>query len=117
MRILKPINILIISLLLTLSSYAWSMDLSAAMAQLSTVKSQGLVGEQQNGYLGVVKNQNNAQSVVQLINQARNEQYQKMAQTHNVNLSEIEALAGKKAIEKTPSGQYINIDGKWMKKP
>lgn len=117
MKILKPVNLFIISLLLTLSSYAWSMDLSTAMSKLSTVKNQGLVGEQQDGYLGVVKNQNDAQSVVQLINQARNEQYQKMAKTHNVNLSEIEALAGKKAIEKTSSGHYIKIDGKWMKKP
>ncbi|WP_029407799.1 YdbL family protein [Thiomicrorhabdus sp. Milos-T2] len=117
MHFLKPIHILLVTLLLSFSSPTWAMNLSTAMSQLSSVKQQGLVGEQPDGYLGVIKNQNNAQNVTQLINQARKQQYNKLAKTHNISLSEIEALAGKKAIEKTPSGLYIKINGKWMKKP
>lgn len=117
MQYLKPIHILLVALLLSFSSQSWAMNLSTAMSQLSSVKQQGLVGEKQDGYLGVIKNQNNAKNVAQLINQARNQQYKKLAKTHNVSLSEIETLAGKKAIEKTPSGLYIKINGKWMKKP
>lgn len=113
----KSTQVLMLSILLAFSANVWSMDLSAAMSQLGSAKSQGLVGEQPNGYLGVIKNQNNAQEVVKLINQARKEQYQKLAQNHNVPLNEIEVLAGKKAIQKTPSGLYIQIDGKWIKKP
>ena len=116
MTLLKPLQILFISLFLALSSNVWAMDLSSAMSKLSTVKSQGLVGEQTDGYLGVVKKQNDVQKITQLINQARKEQYQKMAQNHKVSLQEIEALAGKKAIEKTAPGLYIKIDGKWLKK-
>ena len=116
MTLLKPLQILFISLFLAFSSNGWAMDLSSAMSKLSTVKNQGLVGEQTDGYLGVVKNQNDAQTIAQLINQARKEQYQKMAQNHKVPLQEIEALAGKKAIEKTAPGLYIKIDGKWLKK-
>lgn len=117
MTLLKSTQILFLSFLLALSSNAWSMDLSAAMNQLGSAKSQGLVGEQPNGYLGVIKNQNNAQDIVQLINKARNQQYQKLSQSHKVPLSEIEALAGNKAIQKTPSGLYIQMNGKWVKKP
>lgn len=116
MILLKPLQILFIALFLTLSSNIWAMDLSSAMSKLSTVKSQGLVGEQTDGYLGVVKNQNDAQTIAQLINQARKEQYQKMALNHKVSLQEIEALAGKKAIQKTPPGLYIKIEGKWLQK-
>ena len=117
MTFYKSTQILLLSFLLALSSNVWSMNLSTAMNQLGSAKSQGLVGEQTNGYLGVVKNQNNAQDIVQLINNARKEQYQKLAQSHKVPLSEIELLAGKKAIEKTPSGLFIQINGQWIKKP
>ena len=30
--------------------------------------------------------------------------------------SDVEAIAGKKAIEKTPSGQIIQLNGSWVKK-
>jgi uncharacterized protein YdbL (DUF1318 family) len=117
MTILKPLKLIIFSLLLTLSANVWAMSLSDAMSQLSSVKSQGLVGEQPNGYLGVIKDKNGAKEIVELINQARNAQYQKMTQTHNLSLQEIEVLAGKKAITKTAHGNYIKIDSKWIKKP
>ncbi|MDX1353522.1 MAG: YdbL family protein [Thiomicrorhabdus sp.] len=113
----KSIHILLISLLLTFSANVWAMDLSSAMAQLSSAKSQGLIGEQPNGYLGVVKNQGNAQEIAKLINQARKQEYLKLAETHKVPVNEIELLAGKKAIEKTASGLYIQLNGKWLKKP
>lgn len=117
MRQLLAAKILLLSILLAFSASAWSMNLSTAMNQLGTAKSQGLVGEKTNGYLGVIKNQNNAQNIADLINQARKEQYIKLSGTHKVPLQEIEAMAGKKAIEKTPSGLYIQINGNWVKKP
>lgn len=117
MRQLLAAKILLLSILLAFSASAWSMNLSTAMNQLGTAKSQGLVGEKPNGYLGVIKNQNNAQNIADLINQARKEQYIKLSGTHKVPLQEIEAMAGKKAIEKTPSGLYIQINGNWVKKP
>lgn len=117
MKNFKPFRLLLISLLLSFSSSVFAMSLSDAMSQLSSAKQQGLVGEQTNGYLGVVKNQNNATTIVNLINNARKQQYQKMAASHKVKLNEIEALAGKKAIQKTAAGLYIKVDGRWMKKP
>ena len=112
-KILQPFFFMV---MLAISVNAYAMTLQQAMGQLGSYKSQGLVGEQPNGYLGTVKNQNNADDLVKLINQARLAQYQKMANNNQVSVSDIQALAGQKAIQKTPSGYYIQINGQWIKK-
>ncbi|MBF6058076.1 MULTISPECIES: YdbL family protein [Thiomicrorhabdus] len=116
MKKFKLLSVLIASLLLAMSQNAFAMSLSEAMSKLGQTKQEGLVGEQPDGYLGVVKNKNDAKNIVSLINKARKEQYQKMAKEHKLKLSDVEALAGKKAIQKTSSGHYIKVDGKWVKK-
>jgi len=116
MKNVKLLPLLLATLLFSLSQNALAMNLSEAMSKLGPSKSQGLIGEQPDGYLGVVKNKNDAQSIVNLINRARKAQYQKMAKANNLSLSEVEALAGKKAIQKTDSGKYIKVGGKWVKK-
>lgn len=93
-----------------------AMDLNSAMSQLSEVKSLGYLGEQPNGYLGVVKAENNAPEIARLINDARRAEYQRLAKDNNIQLPDVETMAGKKALEKTPTGQYIQINGKWLKK-
>ncbi len=99
-----------------LATSAWALDLNSAMSSLPQAKASGLLGEQPNGYLGVVNNQNNAGQIASLINQARKAEYQRLAKDNNLQLPDVEAMAGKKALEKTPSGQYIMINGRWMKK-
>ncbi|MWN91067.1 DUF1318 domain-containing protein [Gilliamella sp. Pra-s65] len=107
----------IIALLSTVLSFsAFALNLEQAMGSLSQAKAQGIVGEQADGYLGVVKNEGNATEIAQLINQARKEQYQKVSVESNVPLSEVEKKAGIKAQEKTPTGQYIKRQGQWLKK-
>ncbi len=116
MTLKKTLQPLLFILMFALSVSAYAMTLQQAMGQLGTYKSQGLVGEQPNGYLGVVQNQNDAAQLVQLINTARKSQYQSMANTNKIDLAEIETLAGKKAIEKTQAGHYIQLNGRWLKK-
>lgn len=103
-------------LMFAFAANAYAMSLQQAMGQLGSYKSQGLVGEQPNGYLGVVTNQNEASQLVQLINDARKAQYQKMANANEIAIQDIETLAGKKALEKTQAGHYIEINGRWVKK-
>lgn len=91
------------------SSPAWAIGLDAA-------KSQGLVGEQANGYLGVVKSGAGVDALVQDINTKRKAEYQAIAKRNNTTLGAVEALAGKKAIERTPAGQYVRTNGGWVKK-
>lgn len=94
------------------STPAWSITLDQA-------KSQGLVGEQTNGYLGVVVANAPAdvKALVADINQKRKSEYQSIAQRNNTGVDAVEALAGKKAIDRTPSGQYVRLpSGQWVKK-
>ncbi|MBV6271789.1 DUF1318 domain-containing protein [Alcaligenaceae bacterium CGII-47] len=98
------------------STTVLAMDLNDAMSNLSQAKATGLLGEQPNGYLGVVSQQGNAAEIARLINDARRVEYQKLAKENNIQLGDVETMAGKKALEKTPSGQYIQLNNKWLKK-
>lgn len=46
----------------------------------------------------------------------RRAEYQKVANSSGASLADVEAMAGKKAMEKTPAGQYVQVGGKWVKK-
>jgi len=107
---------LLFILILGASLNAQAMTLQQAMEKLSSYKEQGFVGEKTNGFLGVVIPQKGAKEIVQLINKARFEQYQKMANENNYSVQEIEDLAGKKSIQKTRPGHYIEVNGQWVKK-
>ena len=98
------------------SSTVFAMDLNDAMSHLGPAKAAGLLGEQPNGYLGVVKAQGNAAEIARLINEARRTEYQRLAKNNNIQLADVETMAGKKALEKTPAGQYIQLNGKWLTK-
>lgn len=103
-------------LLLSLSLPALAMNLNEAMSALGDAKASGQLGEMPNGYLGVVKAAGQADEIARLINQARRTEYQKLAEQNGIKLSDVEAIAGKKAIEKTPAGQYIQLQGQWRRK-
>lgn len=105
----------VLVLLVTLPVMA--MNLQQAMGSLGDAKAQGLVGEQPNGYLGVVSAGGDAAEIVQLINEARRAEYQRLAKENGLALKDVEAMAGQKAIERTSSNHFIQINGKWAKKP
>jgi uncharacterized protein YdbL (DUF1318 family) len=111
------VRLVLSSLLFAFCLPVLAMNLQQAMAELGSVKQQGLVGEQSNGYLGIVKNESNASEIVQQINQARRAEYKKMAATNGISMEEVEALAGNKAMERTLPGNYMQANGKWVKKP
>jgi len=110
----KSLFVLALSLVLALP--AWAMNLGEAMSALGAAKASGQLGEQPNGYLGVVQSGGQASEIAGLINAARKAEYQKLAQQNGIALGDVETLAGKKALEKTPSGQYIMVNGRWVKK-
>ncbi|GGY61802.1 hypothetical protein GCM10011613_01550 [Cellvibrio zantedeschiae] len=117
MKIFKLIKPVLCAALLVISLPLMAMTLQQAMSSLGDVKAQGLVGEKPDGYLGVVTNSGNADEIVKLINEARLAQYQRLAKDNNIALADVQAMAGQKAIEKTQSGQYIQVNQKWAKKP
>ena len=102
---------------LTLILFGLLLICQPAMAlDLHSAKAQGLVGETTTGYLAAVKNTPEVQKLVNDINAKRKHHYQQIAKRNNTPLNAVEQLAGKKAIEKTPPGQFININGSWRKK-
>ena len=103
-------------LVLCLALPAFSMGLEEAKSQLDAAKKQGLVGETPTGYLEVVRADANARGIVDAINEARREEYARIAEKHDIPVTQVETVAGKKALEKTPAGQYILVDDEWVKK-
>lgn len=103
-------------LALCLALPAVAMELDEAKSQLDAAKQQGLVGETPTGYLEVVKAGGNARGIVEAINKARRDEYARIAEKHDIPVTQVETVAGQKALEKTPAGQYILKDGEWVKK-
>ncbi len=90
----------------------------ASALELNEAKQQGLVGEQRDGLLGAVNTQRaDVRELVELINARRVVAYQKIAQKNGTDLGVVQSLAGKKAIEKTPSGQYVRPGQSWQQVP
>ncbi|MDH3948939.1 MAG: YdbL family protein [Gammaproteobacteria bacterium] len=105
------------ALIVILAGLGWSAPGWAI--SLQDAKAQGLVGEQPNGYLGLVKSTAGADVIAMMnnINAQRKKEYQAIARRNNTELNVVEALAGKKAIEMTPSGQYVKLpSGQWVKR-
>jgi uncharacterized protein YdbL (DUF1318 family) len=93
------------------------LSLNAFAISLQDAKSQGLVGEQPNGYLGIVQNDPQANSVAKEVNAKRKNHYEKIARKNDITVNEVAKLAAKKAMKATKNGQYIkDSNGKWVKK-
>ena len=114
MKRLLQISALVLAFGASMSVFAMGLD--EAKQQLDTVKQQGLVGETPTGYLDVVSAGGQARELVEAINTARRDEYKRIAEKHDIPVAQVETVAGKKAIEKTPEGQYIQVNGNWVKK-
>lgn len=105
---------LLLALMIALPAAA--MTLNEAMSALGDAKASGLLGEKPDGYLGVVRSSQNAEDIASQINQARRAEYHRVAKQNGISVSDVEAIAGKKAIERTPKGQFIQLNGQWLQK-
>ena len=86
---------------------------------LEEAKTQGVVGEQPNGYLGVVQSGASAdvQALVNDVNQKRRHMYEDIARRNSTKLDAVEMLAGKTAIDNTGPGNFVRSpSGQWVKK-
>lgn len=90
----------------------------AVAADLQSAKSDGLVGEQLNGYLGIVDAgaSGDVRALVNEVNAKRKAKYESIASQNSTSLETVELLAGKKAVEKTQAGNYIQTATGWKKK-
>ena len=91
----------------------------AAAMDLQQAKIAGLVGEQQNGYLGLVASHAPAdvKQLIKQVNTARRQKYQGIATKNKLTMKQVEALAGGKATKKPRAGHFIQTaNGQWVKK-
>lgn len=108
-HILCIITLILVSILSITPAFALSLE---------EAKSNGLVGEQTNGYLGTVP-PNPPHEVISLvndINQKRQQAYKEIAEKNKTDLQKVEILAAEKAINRTSPGNYIQVNGQWVKK-
>jgi uncharacterized protein YdbL (DUF1318 family) len=87
-------------------------------ADIDQAKRQGLVGERADGYVGLVDESAPAEvrRLVADINAKRKAEYQRIAQENDLEMAQVQALAGRKAIEKTQPGGWILVNGGWQQK-
>ena len=84
---------------------------------LGEAKAKGLVGETPSGYLAAVNSSSESVALVADVNSKRKQEYAKIAEHNGTPVGVVESLAGKKAIQITPPGQFVqNESGKWVKK-
>jgi uncharacterized protein YdbL (DUF1318 family) len=103
-------------LALLISMMAVSIAVASTLAQ---PKADGLIGEQANGYLGLVKKDVPAdiKNLVDKTNAKRKTGYQKIARKQGTTLSEVEKVGGNTAFQKTLKGNYYrDASGTWRKK-
>lgn len=100
----------LLSALILCATPALALDLTEA-------KSKGLVGEQSNGLLGAVEAASpDVDELVKTVNDGRMKIYTHNASEQQVPVNQVQAIAGEKLQSNTPAGQYIQKNGKWVKK-
>jgi uncharacterized protein len=104
----SPFTLMLAGLLLSFSAFAMS---------LQEAKSQGFLGEQQNGYLGQVKANAQARALMEEINAKRRAEYERIARKNNISVEDVARLAASKAFRAADRGEYVqDASGSWVKK-
>lgn len=91
----------------------------AFAADLKTAKEQGWIGEQSNGYLGLVKNDAPAdvKALLADVNGQRKAQFTQIAAKNGIAETEAAKIFAREAAERTLPGNFIQSPaGGWVKK-
>ena len=105
-----------------MKAFAFSLMLmvgGAFAADLTTAKAQGLIGEQSDGYLGLVKSDAppDVKALVAQVNGQRKASFTQIATKNNIVEAEAAKIFAREAAERTLPGNYLqNASGAWVKK-
>ena len=91
---------------------------AAFAADLDSAKKAGQIGERADGYLGLVvaSAPSDVRELVATVNAKRKREYQRIAKENDLSIEQVQALAGKKAIQRTRSGLWVLRNGGWTRK-
>lgn len=88
-------------------------------ADLDKAKASGQLGEQLDGYLGVVdvSTPPDVKEMMQEINAKRQAKYAEIAASRGVSVEAVAKIAAKKVYESSPAGIYfLDSTGQWKQK-
>lgn len=107
---------LIVALALSAAAPAY-----AGTATIDAAKAQCVVGEQTDGYLGVIDNAKADEALkreVRSINQQRKAAYAELAAKNGVTIEQAAQVTAERLLNGAPAGHCIQApDGSWAKKP
>ena len=98
--------------LVLLLQNAWAIDIDSA-------KSQGLVGEANNGYLAAVQSPASAEvrALIQEVNAKRRAEFEETASRTGATVTQVAYRFYELAVQRTRSGHYYqDASGRWHKK-
>ena len=91
----------------------------AFAATLEEAKASGLIGEKQDGYIGLVQT-NAPADVVALVadvNAQRRQRYEQIARENGIDVGQVAKLAFTRAFETTLPGNFVeSAPGQWTRK-
>ncbi len=103
-------RILLALSILSLSSPAFALDLNQA-------RTQGIIGEQRDGYVKVLKPSADAQALANEVNARRKEEYARISRENGQAVNVVSTLAAQQIIQKLSAGSmYQDANGAWVKK-
>jgi len=104
----KRIALIVLTLLLSAPALALT---------LNEARTEGRVGETLSGYIAPRSHDRETLALVEHINKARTDSYQKLADSNNIPVDEVAKMAGTKLVQRARPGEYVQgINGKWMQK-
>ena len=87
-------------------------------ADLAQAKTAGLVGEQLDGYLGVVRADapGDVKAMINSINSRRRTEYERIAKQNGVSVDQVSRLTAQKVIQQAAPGHYVQTPAGWQKR-
>ena len=85
---------------------------------LAGAKSQGWLGEQRDGYLGLVRTDAppEARQLLEQVNRQRRTQFEQIAARNGISVDEAAAVFAREAAQRTQPGNYVQGQGGWVRK-
>ena len=119
-KITTLVSLLIIGLTV-LAATAWAQNLksrmSARLPAINKLKASGVVGENNQGYLTMLKKQNDKKALVESENNDRREAYRIIAKQQGTTVEHVGKRRALQIAKKAKPGTMLqNANGKWYKK-
>ena len=119
-KIIK-IQLLLILCLIVSSQFALAAGIKDRMKQrlpvIADLKTRGIIGETNSGYLGFVTSVRAEEAVISAENKDRKAIYTHFAKQQNTTLAVVEKIQAKRKAQRTKPGEFFqNPDGSWHKR-